>query len=673
MRRATPLLPFGLTFIVLLAGCGEDLRPVLVALRGCGLDSIELSGVEVVPRGDFPETVANGRVVTGGRSGIDDLPDDTVALTIEGKFADATLAVGRTSRLENDERVIAIYFAPEDALCAVERGTDVAFRDVGAIAVGPEGDIVMIGGRDPDGRILDDIVHTRDVDKAVTRLPRPIPSPTTGLAVVPVGARRFAAIAGATADGRVLDQLHVINLDDPSLVGPAIRIDGPGIDGRRSYHAAVPLLDGRTLVSGGCTSLDLTSRCSPTAGHVLSTAFFIDARSDPPTFERAPSMIVSRFAHELLLARDGTVFAVGGRNHLGRGVVTIERLATGGGDWVPYGRTDLLQLGGERSIVGAALLEGGLIVVAADDGSIAWITDAGAGWWSSWCDGDPGTPGCFYDETGSTVLEEQHSLITLPGERLYSDAWLLPFPMLSSTAADAVDLSEPRPGQLTPPPGRRRGSAVVGLADGTVFVAGGRERESPRPAQPLLARLRPRLDGPDERIPDVAGLAPASFVLHAPDRITLDADRLLMTSDGAETEFPSTWAHVRSFRSARFRFDVEIAVMRTQDAGPPPRPHLVLSQGAIAGTSIRFDAGVSGFRRDASGRVATFSCSASSVDFESGDVPLRIDVQPEAIVLRQGGQIVGNCPGAGDVPSAIGIGVSGNGILTATSPLLTRK
>jgi hypothetical protein len=489
---------------------------------------------------------------------------------------------------------------------------------------------------------------------------------------VPIGGRRFAAIGGARSDGRVLDQVVPIDLDASSPVRPAIRIDVPGVEGKRSYHAAAVLPDERVLVTGGCTQLDLDSRCAPKPGVVLDSGLIMDARVEPPTFERAPSRLVGRFGHQLLVARDGTVFAVGGRNREGNGVVTIERWTPDVGEWMPYGRTELLDLAGERTIVGAALLEGGLLVVAIDDGSIAWVTDASAARWPSWCDGDPQTAGCFHDESEEALPPEQRRLVALPGERVLADAWLLPFPMLGTNAADAIDLSEPKPEQLTVPPGRRTESEMALLADGTVFVAGGREIDSLEPAQPLLARLRPQLDGSDERIPDVRGFAPASFVLHDAEKIGFDSDHIVMTSESAELEFPDVWAHVRAFRSASFRFDVQIGVARTDVDGAPPRPHLVLSQGAYAGTSIRFDDGVTGFRRDAAGRVIEFSCAAAPIDFEGTRVPLRIDVQPTSIVVRRNAEVVANCPGGGDVPSAVGIGVSGEGVLVAYQPLLTR-
>jgi hypothetical protein len=653
------------------SACAPDDRPTLVALGGCGLDEIELSALLLVPRGDFPTAAADGSVVDGGRSGLGGVPTDAAAITVEGKFADATLAVGRTARLEEPDGRLPVYFAPEDELCAV--GSAIEFRDVGSMAVGPEGDVLLVGGRDEKGRLVDDIVHARDVEEFITPLDRPLPSPTTGMVVVATAPRRFLAVGGATSDGRVLDQVLPIDLGGADPIGRPTRIDVPGIVGKRSYHAGAPMLDGRVLITGGCTALDLHSYCVPSPGAVLESSFLIDARqAGAPTFERAPSMLVARFGHELLVARDGAVFAVGGRNVTGRGVVTVERWSPGESAWTPYGQTEKLGLGTARAILGAALLEGGLLVVALDDGSIAWVTDAGAGRWTSWCDGDPATPGCFHDESsGEPVVPPRRQLVALPGERVMVDSWLLPFPLLGTTAADAVDLAAPKLGHPTIPPPRRTAAAMATLADGTVLVAGGRDPETLEASDLFLSRLRPQLDGPDERIPQVDEFETGSFVLHDPDRVGFDTDHLTFASEGDELEVPAAWAHVRAFRSTSFRFDVIVGV-EGQPGEDAPRPHLVLSQGALAGTSIRFGTGVTGFRRDAAGRTIAFSCGGDSIDFSASLVSLRVDVRPQSIVVRVGADVVANCPGTGDVPSAIGLGVSGEGTMVAYAPLLTR-
>lgn len=668
--RCTASCFWSLCAAITAVGCAPDDRPTLVALPGCGLDDIDLSVLLLVPRGDFPAAAADGTVADGGRSGLTGVPEDALGITVEGKFADATLAVGRTARLEEPDGRLPIYFAPPDDLCAVRSGAGVAVREVGAAAVGADGDIVFVGGRDEQDRLVDDVVATQDIGDFVAPLAESLPSPTTGMTVVPTGGRTFAAIGGATADGRVLDHWIPIDLGASRPVGPPERIDVPGGAARRAYHASALLPDGRVLVVGGCTSLDLDSRCTLVPGALLDSSILVSLGPQMRTYDRGPSLVVARYDHELLVARDGVVFVVGGINRDGRGVLTIERWSADAPAWTPYGRTERLDLDADDRIIGATLLEGGLIVVSLSDGGIGWVTENGGGRWTEWCDGDPTTPGCFHDESAAPPALARRPMLTLGGERVLVDSLLLSFPMLGTTPMNVVDLSVPEPGSVEVPPPPRTGAALASLADGTVMIAGGRDTRTAEPSTPFLLRLRPRLDGPDERIPGVESFETGSFVLHDPQRIGLADGHMVLRSEGDALSYPDVWAHVRSFRSASFRFDVTLG---TEPVGSDPVvPHLVLSQGAVAGTSISFGAGVSGTRRDARGQLVTFSCSARALDFGSGLVGLRVDVRPDAIVVRSGGDVVASCPGAGDVPSAIGLGVSGEGTLVAYSPLLTR-
>src|SRR5690606_18760527 len=97
------------------------------------------------------------------------------------------------------------------------------------------------------------------------------------------------------------------------------------------------------------------------------------------------------------------------------------------------------------------------------------------------------------------------------------------------------------------------------------------------------------------------------------------ATGVAMLADGEPEEFPRIWAHVRGFRSARFRLDCSISADATA------RPHIVLSQGAVAGMSIRFDADrVHGFVRDARERAIAFTCSSTGLSFAGRGRPLRV-------------------------------------------------
>lgn len=671
----------------LCAGCQGDLRATLVALIGCGLDGAELSSLVIVPRGDFPAGSVDATRAEGGMKRLPDLPDDVAGITVEGRFQDIVEAVGRTARLDDDGD-LPIYFAPPDELCVVPTGSSLGFREDGALAVGPMGDIVFAGGRDQNGAVLDDIARARDVEELVTPLSGSLPGATAGLVVVPMGERRFAAIGGARSDGYVLEHLVEIDLDLPAPVADPLRIRVDGLDDvARAYAGAVVLASGRSLVTGGCSTVDLGDlRCDATAAsHILRTSFVVDPLTDPPSFSQAPSHIVARYNHELLRARDGVVFAVGGHAVDGRGVVTIERLRFGAGKWETYGPTEDLGLAVGEAIVGATLMEGGLIVVATSTGGIGWVSETAADrWWQpgddtfTWCDGDASTPGCFHDESLETPPAiTRRRLLTLPDERVLADAFALPIAQIGTRLGNALDLSLPQPGQLVPPPGRRVGADVVALADGTVLFAGGRDPDTFVEAGQVLLRFRPELDGPDERIPEIDDLEIGSFVAHDPavldpvpplnadERVKFEEGKLTLVANSAFDEtIPEVWAHIRSFRSASFRFEVTLEV--NGDA----RPHLVLSHGAVARTSIRFGDRIEGVQRGADGAMHEFTCSTTGIVFKAPQA-LRFDVTPGKIVIKASGFEVG-CPGVGDLQVALGIGASNNGIVRASGMRLTR-
>ncbi|MBK8719953.1 MAG: hypothetical protein IPN32_35345 [Deltaproteobacteria bacterium] len=110
----------------------------------------------------------------------------------------------------------------------------------------------------------------------------------------------------------------------------------------------------------------------------------------------------------------------------------------------------------------------------------------------------------------------------------------------------------------------------------------------------------------------------------------------------------------------------------TEGVVDPPAVHVVLSHGAVARTSIRFGERIEGFGRDALGEVTRFTCAADPVDFVTSPRPLQIYVRPGSIDVRLGGVSVARCPVTATVPAAIGVGVSGGGLLTATQMKLTR-
>lgn len=697
MHRARVCAIAGATMLaVAAAGCQGDVEATLVAIRGsCGPDNLELSELSIVPRGDFPTVEPTES--HGGETRLPALPPDVAGITVEGRFEDISEAVGRTARLGTGE--IPVYFAPIEELCVVQSGIDE--RQLGAVAVGPEGDVLLAGGRDKRDTLLREIRHTRDdaQDELVAPLPGGMPVATSGFVVVPLGERRFAAIGGARADGHVVDHFVPIDLDASDPVGDPWGISVEGIDAvARAYHAAAVLPNGRAVVSGGCRALDTDYRCEPSAGHVLRTTFAIaPSVEDPtgrPTFQRGPDHIVARYDHQLLASRDGVLFAAGGRSIDGRRVITIERLRPGTFEWEVYGPTQDLDLAADDAITGAALLEGGLLVVTTTQGAIGWVSEHAAGrWWQpgsntfTWCDGDPETPGCHHDESLGTVPTLEHRrLLALPDERVLADTMLLPVGHVGLGPADAVDISRVRPGQVVEPLDARVGADLLQLADGTVMYAGGRFTETLELALPFLLRFRPDLEGPDERIPDVEDLAPGSFIAHDPavfyldsqeppmmpiesgrERTRIEDDELVLESVSLVQEFPDRWAHVRSFRSASFRFEATLRV--DNDGG---LVHLVLSHGAVARTSIALGGRIEGVQLGADGvSRSAFTCVGGGIDLTEAQA-VRFVVTPEKVVISASGIEIANCPGIGTTPVALGLGVSGSAFLYVSDMRLTR-
>jgi hypothetical protein len=395
----------------------------------------------------------------------------------------------------------------------------------------------------------------------------------------------------------------------------------------------------------------------------------------------------------LLVGRDGVVFAAGGRTVDGRGIVTIERLRPGVFAWERYGPTQDLNLEMGEAIIGAALLEGGLVVVATSTGGVGWVSETAADrWWQpgeetfTWCDAKATTLGCFHDESQPAPALTRRRLLALPDERVLADTWLLPVGHVGQGLGQALDMSEPRPDQASEPFPARVSADVLQLADGTVLLAGGRDATTLKLVAPFLLRFRPDLEGPDERIPNIAELRPGSFIAHDPpeyqatnvdepvpmlkeegvQRVWIEGETLRIRSNATEQEIPDAWTHVRSFRSASFRFEVTLQTTGNAQA------HLVLSYGAVARTSIRLGDRIEGVQRGSSGiNPSTYTCSISGVDLTKAQ-RMRFDVTPEKVVIEASGIQIASCPGSGDTPAALGLGVSDSGDLLASGMRLTR-
>jgi hypothetical protein len=209
----------------------------------------------------------------------------------------------------------------------------------------------------------------------------------------------------------------------------------------------------------------------------------------------------------------------------------------------------------------------------------------------------------------------------------------------------------------------------VVLADGSVLLVGGRNPDTDELATPLVLRMRPELDGPDERIPEVDRAARGSLVAHDPERAVLEGETLrLLAAESPDPRFPRVRVHARGFRSASFRFDVTVQVTSGQVV-----PQLVLEHGGVEAVSVSFEPDrIQAHVRDAQERVQDLSCAPTGLRFDEAQV-LRVEVRPEGVLLRQGGQTLGQCPVGGEPRQwSVGVGASGTGEMLVYGLRLTR-
>ncbi len=636
-RRAAPAIVVAAAVFA----CSPE-EAQLVALHGCGIDQQgELSALRVTVRGDFPPTGDTELLLSPGEGGrFSTLPDDAAALTVEGLIGDFAAAVGRTRGVGDDEMVV--YFAPPNSLCSVPSGVD--FREAGGVAVGEDGDVLIAGGRKADGSLTDELVHV-DLDAETAQvLATTLPAPTVGQSLHAAGGRRFLMVGGARSGDPWFSTLHVdlARGQDP-ISSPAPLIVGGEAHGV-AYHAASRTPDGRIMVAGGCTAIDQAGACAtamePEPSRVSSRVFWIDPVTGD--VEAGPDLGQRRFGASLLVGRDGVAYVVGGMQESGQPVPPIERLAAGDATWETVAELP-------DAVSGAALIEDGLVIVAHADGALTWVGDTQTG----------------VVELGQTLSPAaERPVLALPGEGVLTDAWLVPVGSGEGEEAEAIDLAAETPPGVGPP--QRVAPEVLSLADGSVLVVAGRSL-SGVPAVPFLARIRPALDGPDERVPDVATPEPGAFVSNPPGAGLVDGKELVLSAGTQIEEFPSDRVHVRGFRSRRFGFDF---VVQADGA----RAHVLVSQGALQALSIRLDPdGVLVRQRSARGEISEPDCEVGPDPQLDTSASLQLDVSPAAVTLEQGGVSLLRCPGIEGPAAAVGLGVSGQGEVRVRQMRLSRR
>ncbi len=655
--------------------CVEGNEALLTPMWGCGLEDEALTTVRIRARGDLPAAEADSVLLDGGQASLDDLPPGVDAVTVEGLFGESVvLAVGRTPRLPQDGTQ-PVYFSPPDQLCPVE--STLVPRDRAAVAVATSGIVMAAGGEGPGSQLLDEIVLLRDDDPEVVLVEETLPEGLIGHTLTALDEDTFVLVGGAGAAEIPSGNALRFDVDLRSLGLTAQPPERVTLDGfpatERAFHGAAALPDGRMLVQGGCAHVQQAA-CVPSEASILRSGFYVRATGSGLAFEPAPPLLHPRYDHELLASRDGVVFAVGGRDDEDQGLRDIEMLLpdTPGG-WTRYGPA-LFEALDERDIVGATLLEGGLLVLVVDDGSVWRVDQNHVQQLEGWCTDDAAP--CFLPPWDTDTFPLRRSMVGLWGERVMVDGFVLHGGILGRTGADAVDLSAVKPGRTYRPPGQRVGASTVMLADGTVMGIGGRVPASGQLATPVVTRFRPLLDGPDEGTPDVSAPDGGAVVLHdrsgAEPRIgsAAQTQTLLLEPDPERsTEFASTWVHFRGFRSRRFAFEGAYEAVNGR-----PELHVVFSRGAIARTELAI--GTEDVRllvREPNGSAVEVTCDEEGLDFAGVGHSVGVVVSPRAIDVRVDGQEFARCPWSGDEAVAVGLGAVGAGTLRASGLRLSRN
>jgi hypothetical protein len=662
-------------------GCVEANEALLTPMWGCGLEDEAPTTVRIRARGDLPAAEADSVLLDGGRASLDDLPDGVDAVTVEGLFGESfVLAVGRTPRLPQDGTQ-PVYFSPPDQLCPVE--STLSPRDRAAVAVASSGVVMAAGGEGPGSQLLDQIVLLRDDDPEVVVSETTLPTPLVGHTLTALDADTFVLIGGANEGEIPSGDAVRIDVDRSSLdvtMHPPERVTLDGFPAtERTFHGAAALPDGRVLVQGGCAHVD-QAQCVPSEASILRSGFYVRPTGSGLAFEPAPPLLHARYDHVLLASRDGVVFAVGGRDDADQGLRDIEMLLPDTPEgWTRYGPA-LFEALDERDIVGATLLEGGLVVLVVEDGTLWRVDQNHVQQLEGWCtDGD--AP-CFLPTWNPETPELRRTfplrrtLVGLWGERVMVDGFVLHGGILGRTGADAVDLSAVKPGRTYRPPGQRVGASTVVLADGTVMGIGGRVPASGQLATPVVTRFRPLLDGPDEGTPDVSAPDGGAVVLHdrsgSEPRIgsAAQTQTLLLEPDPERsTEFASTWVHFRGFRSRRFAFEGAFEAVNGR-----PALHVVFSRGAIARTELSIGTEEVGLLvRESDGSALEVTCRDEGLDFAGVGYSVGVVVSPRAIDVRVDGEPFARCPWSGDEAVAVGLGAVGAGTLRASGLRLSRN
>ncbi len=288
------------------------------------LNQVKLHGL-----GDFPPSADTVATLTGGSELKLDLPRGTRVVSIEGAAPAGVIAFGRTAPLElpaawdeSAAHVIPLAYGPPDTFCAT---ASLSYARTGHRAtLLSDGSVLISGGVDREGFpvvVLERYLPTGDAEAPLARFS----TIGAGSTLATLDARAtLGHEATLLDDGRVLVsggapavsglasgiayEGATVLAQDGAIESPARVLGG----GPRAFHASVRLSDGRVLLSGGCSDLELGA-CPDS--RILSSTVIYDPANE--TFAPSFELGAARFGHRAILRDDGLVLIVGGRGLAG--------------------------------------------------------------------------------------------------------------------------------------------------------------------------------------------------------------------------------------------------------------------------------------------------------------------------------------------------------------------
>ncbi|WP_052547253.1 hypothetical protein [Enhygromyxa salina] len=625
--------------VLLLAGsgCSRSDSIDLAAIRGCGLDQ-EFSGLRVRVLGDFPASGGSELLLGPGEQGsIPELPAGATGVAAEGLFGTTTTAIGRSWGVDaelgrgrlpgfDDAPVLSVFFAAPDSLCEVD--TQPSARAESAAAAHPSGDVLVVGGLDGGGALLDEVFHVDLLTGEGRALAARLPQPRRGHSVHAIDGRRFVILGGAGPNAVAQDRV-IVDVAGPgsvTVVDP-LEVDGDALVSSDHATASSPNSARQVLVAGGCDVVDPQARCDPASA--LAATHWIDP-AQPSATVQLPPLTQPRFGAHAAVSPDGVAWVAGGVGSDGDRLGSVERMRPGEA-W-----TIVHELPEPGSVRGLALLDDGLVLLSDDAGLIHWWSEAGSGTLDPTSRAPP-----------LALVSSERPMLALPGERVLVDTWLF------TPGTAAVD---PASGRVELPPIPRYGGQLLSLHDGTALIVGGWITGTQELAAAPLLRLRPRLDGPDEWTPELAGPQNDAFVSNAPGRATVIVGGLRLNAIAGESDaLPLVRAHVRGFRSRTLRLEFSF------EAEPGSTAHVILGQGSETLVAIALQDPLVVRRRGPDGSTGTLDCGPPASAAVIGPLVLELGADGHQLRLESEAGTLATCelqwPSSAGV--SVGFGASG--------------